>query len=107
MRVDSGDGLVTQSCPTLCNPMDCSLPGSSVHEIPQVRILGWVTISFSSEWIQELNLKTARLEERKKGSENERKREEGKNKEKKGKKEREKEIKGKRERGRERRRSKR
>ena len=83
MRVDSGDGLVTQSCPTLCNPMDCSLPGSSVHEIPQVRILGWVTISFSSEWIQELNLKTARLEERKKGSENERKREEGKNKEKK------------------------
>ena len=31
--------LVAQSCPTLCNPMDCSLPGSSVHEILQVRIL--------------------------------------------------------------------
>ena len=31
--------LVTQSCPTLCDPMDCSLPGSSVHGIPQVRIV--------------------------------------------------------------------
>ena len=33
---------VTQSCPTLCNPMDCSPPGSSVHGILQVRILEWV-----------------------------------------------------------------
>jgi len=31
--------LVAQSCPTLCNPMDCSLPGSSVHGILQARIL--------------------------------------------------------------------
>ena len=31
--------LVTQTCPTLCNPMDCSLPGSSVHGITQARIL--------------------------------------------------------------------
>ena len=31
-----------QSCPTLCDPMDCSLPGSSVHEILQARILEWV-----------------------------------------------------------------
>ena len=38
---------VTQSCPTLCNPMDCSLPGSSVHGILQVRILEWVDISCS------------------------------------------------------------
>ena len=38
---------VTQSCPTLCNPMDCSLSGSSVHGIFQVRILEWVVISFS------------------------------------------------------------
>jgi len=36
-----------QSCPTLCNPMDCSLPGSSVHRILQVRILEWVAISSS------------------------------------------------------------
>ena len=34
-----------QSCPTLCNPMDCSLPGSSVHRILQVTILEWVAIS--------------------------------------------------------------
>ena len=31
-----------QSCPTLCNPMDCSLPGSSVPGILQARILEWV-----------------------------------------------------------------
>ena len=39
--------LVTQSCPTLCNPMDCSPPGSSVYEILQARILKWVAISSS------------------------------------------------------------
>ena len=35
---------VAQSCPTLCNPMDCSLPGSSIHAIFQARILEWVAI---------------------------------------------------------------
>ena len=39
--------LVTQSCPTLCNPMDCSPPGFSIHGILQARILEWVAISFS------------------------------------------------------------
>ena len=39
--------LVTQSCPTLCDPMDYSQPGSSVHGISQARILDWVAISFS------------------------------------------------------------
>ena len=39
--------LVTQSCPTLCNPMVCSPPGSSVHWILQARILEWVAIPFS------------------------------------------------------------
>ena len=39
--------LVAQSCLTLCNPMDCSLPGSSIHGIFQARILEWVTIPFS------------------------------------------------------------
>ena len=39
--------LVTQSCLTLCDSMDCSLPGSSVHGIFQARILEWVAISFS------------------------------------------------------------
>ena len=38
---------VAQLCPTLCNPMNCSLPGSSVHGIFQARILEWVAISFS------------------------------------------------------------
>jgi len=39
--------LVTQSCLTLYNPMDCSPPGSSVHGILQARILEWVAIPFS------------------------------------------------------------
>ena len=39
--------LVTQSCPTLCNPVDCTPPGSSVHAILQARILEWVAISSS------------------------------------------------------------
>ena len=34
----------SQSCLTLCDPLDCSLPGSSVHGILQARILGWVAI---------------------------------------------------------------
>ena len=38
---------VTQSCLTLCDPMDCSLPSSSVHGILQARVLEWVAISFS------------------------------------------------------------
>ena len=40
---------VAQLCLTLCDPMDCSLPGSSVHGIFQVRVLEWVAISFSRE----------------------------------------------------------
>ena len=44
MRVKA---LVAQSCPTLCNPMDCSPPGSSVHRILQARILKWIAISSS------------------------------------------------------------
>ena len=39
--------LITQSCLTLCNPMDYSLPGSSVHAILQARILECVAITFS------------------------------------------------------------
>ena len=39
--------LVAQSRPTLCDPMDCSLPGSSVCEILQARTLEWVVIPFS------------------------------------------------------------
>ena len=38
---------VAQSCPTLCDPVDCKLPGSSIHGIFQARVLEWVAISFS------------------------------------------------------------
>ena len=38
---------VTQSCPTLCDPMGCSLPGSSIHGIFQARVLEWGAIAFS------------------------------------------------------------
>ena len=41
--------FVTQSCPILCNPMDCSPPGSSAHGILQAQILEWVAISFSRD----------------------------------------------------------
>ena len=41
--------LVAQSCQTLCNPTDSSLPGSSVHAISQARILEWVAIPFSQD----------------------------------------------------------
>ena len=40
--------LVTQSCPTLCDPMDSILPGSSVHGILQARMLEWVAIPSST-----------------------------------------------------------
>ena len=40
---------IPQSCLTLCDPMDCSLLGSSAHRILQARILEWVAISFSEE----------------------------------------------------------
>ena len=39
---------VAQSCPTLCDPMDCGLPGSSVHGIFQAIVLEWIAISFFS-----------------------------------------------------------
>ena len=44
--------LATQLCLILCDPMDCSLPGSSVHGILQARVLEWVTIPFfrGSSW---------------------------------------------------------
>ena len=43
--------LFAQSCLTLCDPMNCSPPGSSVHGILQARILDWVAISFSECYI--------------------------------------------------------
>ena len=48
MKVKS-ESEVAQSCPTLSDPMDCSLPGPSVHGIFQARVLEWGAIAFSSE----------------------------------------------------------
>ena len=47
MKVQS-ESEVAQSCQTLSNPMDCSLPGSSIHGIFQARVLEWGAIAFSN-----------------------------------------------------------
>ena len=57
MKVKS-EREVAQSCPTLCDPMDCSLPGSSFHGIFQARVLEWGAIAFS--------IKLLRLQKKKK-----------------------------------------
>ena len=44
-----GEGEVAQSCPTLCDPVNCTLPCFSIHGNLQARILEWVTISFSGD----------------------------------------------------------
>ena len=49
MKVKS-ESEVAQSCPTLSDPMDCSLPGSSVHGIFQARVLEWGAIAFSGQY---------------------------------------------------------
>ena len=49
MRVKS-ESEVAQSCPTLSDPMDCSLRGSSVHRIFQARVLEWGAIAFIGDW---------------------------------------------------------
>jgi len=41
---------VAQLCPTLSDPMDCSLPGSSIHGIFQAKVLEWGAVAFSDPW---------------------------------------------------------
>ena len=48
MKVKS-ESEITQSCLTLSDPMDCRLPGSSIHEILQARVLEWGAIAFSND----------------------------------------------------------
>ena len=48
LQKERKESEVTQSCPTLCDPMNYSLPGSSIHGIFQARVLEWVAISFSN-----------------------------------------------------------
>ena len=55
MKVKS-EREVAQSCPTLSYPMDCSLPGSSIHGIFQARVLEWGAIAFSGYYLTEPNL---------------------------------------------------
>ena len=47
MPESESESEVAQSCLTLCGPVDCSPPGSSIHGVLQARILEWVAISFS------------------------------------------------------------
>ena len=57
MRVKS-ESEVAQSCPILSDPMDCSLPGSSIHGIFQARVLEWGAIAFSKDlykWMKKTN----------------------------------------------------
>ena len=46
---EKSESEVAQSCQTLCDAMDCSLPGSSVHGISQARVLEWGAIAFSNQ----------------------------------------------------------
>ena len=54
MKVKS-ESEFAQSCPTLSDPMDCSLPGSSVHGIFQARVLEWGAIAFSDDLKTNIN----------------------------------------------------
>ena len=54
MKVKS-ESEVAQSCPTLSDPMDCSLPGSSIHGTFKARVLDWVAIAFSETFDHNLS----------------------------------------------------
>ena len=55
MKVKS-ESEVAQSCLTLCDPMNCSLPGSSVHGIFQARVVEWVASAFSDQHVTNIKL---------------------------------------------------
>ena len=57
MKVKS-ESEVAQLCPTLSDPMNCSLPGSSIHGILQARILEWGAIAFSKVWKRKVKVKS-------------------------------------------------
>ena len=61
MKVKS-ESEVAQSCLTLSDPMDCSLPGSSVHGIFQARVLEWGAVAFSKD--RSLRIHTKRVKEK-------------------------------------------
>ena len=53
---------ILQSRPTLCDPMDCSPPGSAIPGILQARTLDWVAISFSNVWKWKVKVKSLLIE---------------------------------------------
>ena len=53
---EKSESEVSQSCPTLSDPMDCSSPGSSIHGIFQARVLEWGAIAFSEKTSRHLKL---------------------------------------------------
>ena len=57
MKVKS-ESEVTESCPTLSDPMDCSPPGSCIHGIFQARVLEWGAIAFSAPAVQETQIRS-------------------------------------------------
>ena len=57
MKVKS-ESEVAQSCPTLSDLMDCSLPGSSIHGVFQARVLEWGAIAFSAVILEPLKIKS-------------------------------------------------
>ena len=58
LAVQSAAAKSLQSCPTLCDPVDISLPGSSALRILQARTLEWVAISFSNAWKWKVKVKS-------------------------------------------------
>ena len=58
LRVTAAAAKSLQSCPTLCDPIDSSPPGSPVPGILQARTLGWVAISFSNAWKGKVKVKS-------------------------------------------------
>ena len=58
LKAYESESEVAQSFPTLCDPMDCSLAGSSIHGIFKARVLEWVGISFSNAWKWKVKVKS-------------------------------------------------
>ena len=59
MHESESESEVTPSCPTLIDPMDCSLPASSVHGIFQARVLEWGAIAFSSQHQKSVQIRSS------------------------------------------------
>ena len=66
MHESEKESEVTQLCPTLSDPMDCSLPDSSSHGIFQARVLEWGAIAFSENREKESKMEVAKRQEREK-----------------------------------------